>query len=69
MITQRENAVLLLLAQGLTNRQIASRLGYRRVGSVRNVCVGLYKKLGVINSHGAVVQGLLEGLITMGDLR
>lgn len=60
--------VLLLLAQGLTNRQIASRL---RIGvqSVRNICSGLYKRLGVVNSHGAVVRGLIEGIITMEDLR
>ncbi len=68
MITARQKEVLLLLAQGLTNRQIASRLGIG-VQSVRNVCSGLYKRLGVVNSHGAVVRGLLEGLITMEDLR
>ena len=68
MITRRQHEVLLLLAQGLTNKQIASRL-YIEVQSVRNICVGLYKRLGVVNSHGAVVRGLIEGIITMEDLR
>lgn len=68
MITARQKEVLLLLAQGLTNRQIASRL---RIGvqSVRNICSGMYKRMGVVNSHGAVVRGLVEGIIEMEDLR
>ena len=68
MITLREQEVLLLLAQGLTNQQIASRLGIG-VQSVRNICSKMYKKMGVVNSHGAVVRGLIEGLIEMEDLR
>ena len=68
MITARQQDVLLLLAQGLTNRQIASRLGIG-VQAVRNICSKMYKRMGVVNSHGAVVRGLLEGLITMEDLR
>lgn len=68
MITRRMHDVLLLLAQGLTNRQIASRLGIE-VQTVRNICSQMYKRLGVVNSHGAVVRGLIEGLITMEDLR
>ena len=68
MISPREKDVLKLLAQGLTNRQIASRLGIG-VQSVRNICSKMYRRLGVVNSHGAVVRGLLEGLITMEDLR
>ena len=68
MISPREKEVLLLLAQGLTNRQIASRL---RIGvqSVRNLCSKMYGKIGVVNSHGAVVRGLIEGIIEMEDLR
>ena len=69
MITPRQLDVLLLLAQGLTNRQIAARLGIRSVQSVRNICFSLYKRLEVVNSHGALARGLLEGLITMEDLR
>ena len=68
MITPRQLDVLLLLAQGLTNRQIAARLGIG-VQSVRNICFSLYKRLEVVNSHGALARGLLEGLITMEDLR
>jgi len=68
VITKRQLEVLLLLSQGLTNQQIASRLGIQ-TQSVRNICSGLYKRLGVVNSHGAVARGLLEGLITMEDLR
>ena len=68
MLTQRERDVLLLLGRGFTNRQIGKRLGIG-VGSVRNVCTGLYRKLGVVNSHGAVVEGLREGYIDMEDLR
>lgn len=68
MITPRQLDVLLLLAQGLTNEQIAARLGIA-VQSVRNHCSKLYKRLGVVNSHGAVARGLLDGFITMEDLR
>ena len=68
MISPREKEVLLLLAQGLTNRQIASRLCIE-VQSVRNLCSKMYKKMGVVNSHGAVVRGLIEGIIEMEDLR
>ena len=68
MITERQLEVLMLLAQGLTNHQIASRLGIG-VQSVRNICSKMYKKMGVVNSHGAVVRGLLEGIIEMEDLR
>jgi DNA-binding NarL/FixJ family response regulator len=68
VITDRQLEVLLLLAQGLTNHQIALRLGIQ-VQSVRNICSGLYKRMGVVNSHGAVVRGLIEGIITMEDLR
>lgn len=68
MITPRQTEVLLLLAQGLTNHQIASRLRIQ-AGSVRNICLGMYKKLGAVNSHGAVARGLVEGLIDMEDLR
>ncbi len=68
MITARQKEVLLLLAQGLTNRQIASRFGITRQ-TVCNICSGMYKRMGVVNSHGAVVRGLIEGLITMEDLR
>ena len=68
MITPRQREVLELLAQGLTNHQIASRLRVQP-GSVRNICSGMYKRMGVVNSHGAVVRGLVEGIITMEDLR
>ena len=68
MITPRQLDVLKLLAQGLTNRQIASRL-VLEVQSVKNICSQMYKRLGVVNSHGAVVRGLIEGLIAMEDLR
>ena len=68
MITPRQLDVLLLLAQGLTNEQIAARLGIR-VQSVRNLCTKLYKRFGVVNSHGAVARGLLDGFITLEDLR
>ena len=68
MLTPRQLDVLLLLAQGLTNRQIAARFGIE-VQSVRNICSGMYKRMGVVNSHGAVARGLLGGLITVEDLR
>ena len=68
MITPRQKEVLLLLAQGLTNRQIASRLGIG-VQAVRNICSQMYKRIGVVNSHGAVARGLIEGIIEMEDLR
>ena len=68
MITPRQTEVLKLLAQGLTNRQIASRLGIGEQ-SVRNICSGMYGRMGVVNSHGAVVRGLVEGIIGMEDLR
>ncbi len=53
ILTQRETQVLALLAQGLTQRQIASRL-YLSVSGVKRHLENIYCKLGVNNKISAV---------------
>ena len=69
MLTRREYDILCLLAEGLSGKEVARRLRLAH-STVRNILsTGLYVKLGVSNMHGAVARGLVEGIITMEDLR
>jgi len=47
-LTQREKHILLLIAQGKTNLEIADAMGYAR-GSVRNYVSAILDKLGCSN--------------------
>ncbi|NLD44512.1 MAG: response regulator transcription factor [Chloroflexi bacterium] len=64
-LTDREREVLALLAQGLTNADIAARL-YLSEGTVRNYTSALFGKLGVSDRTQAVVVALRYGLVDLG---
>lgn len=61
-LSDRERAVLSLLAGGSTNPQIASRLAYS-VSTIRNDTVSIYRKLGVKGRAEAVARATSLGLI------
>ncbi|MFD7732319.1 response regulator transcription factor [Kitasatospora phosalacinea] len=62
-LNARETRVLALLAQGLSNRQIAARLGISEHGVKRHV-TNVLGKLHVGNRTTAVAVALREGLLT-----
>lgn len=63
-LTDRELAVLDLLAQGLHNKQVATRLGISR-RTVERHCDNIYAKLGVGSRTEAVVQAISSKLVTL----
>jgi DNA-binding NarL/FixJ family response regulator len=60
--TPRETEVLALVAQGLTNREVAGRLGLS-VRTVNAHLFALYKKLGVSSRMHAVREAERRGLL------
>ena len=60
-LTDREHDVLVLLAKGLSNREIAERL-YLSEGTVRNYVSSLLAKLGVHDRTQAAVIAVRHGL-------
>jgi two-component system nitrate/nitrite response regulator NarL len=64
-ITSRERDVLELAAEGLTARQIATRLGLRE-RTVTTHLEHIYRKLGVSSRVAAVTKGAELGLVTVG---
>jgi len=65
-LTERELAVLSLLAEGLHNREIAARLGISS-RTVDRHCDNIYAKLGVGSRTEAVVRAISTKLLTVGD--
>ena len=63
-LSERENDVLKLLAQGLTNADIAQQL-FLTEGTVRNYTSEIFKKLGVSDRTQAVVVALRYGLVDL----
>lgn len=61
-LSSRELEVLALLAQGLSGRQVAHRLGLA-LGTVRKHLERIYAKLGVHDRMNAVIAGQERGLI------
>ncbi len=63
-LSQREQAILLLMAQGLTNPEIGYRLSLAE-GTVKNYITTILQKLGVRHRTQAALRarelGLLEG--------
>jgi LuxR family maltose regulon positive regulatory protein len=55
-LTDRELEVLELLAEGLTNRQLAERL-YLSVGTIKRHTHNIYGKLGVNSRTQAIIRG------------
>ncbi len=65
-LTERELAVLRLLAAGLHNRELAARLGISP-RTVDRHCDHIYAKLGVGSRTEAVVHAILTKVLTVGD--
>ena len=63
-LTERENEVLQLLAQGLANKQIALKLGISEHTAKFHIS-SIYAKLGATNRTEAVRIGLLQGLVLL----
>ena len=63
-LTEREAEVLQLLAQGLTNKQIAFTLSISE-HTVKFHVSGIYAKLGATNRTEAVRLGVRQGLIIL----
>lgn len=61
-LTDRELAVLRLLAEGLPNKQVAARLGISR-RTVERHCDNIYAKLGVGSRTEAVVRAISTKLV------
>lgn len=61
-LTPRQQEILLLMAQGLQNRDIASSLGMLE-GTVKVHVKGILQRLGVNNRTHAVVTGIRLGLV------
>lgn len=62
-LTDREQDILNLLAQGLSNAEISQRL-YLSGGTVRNYTSTLFAKLGVSDRTQAVIMALRHGLVS-----
>jgi DNA-binding NarL/FixJ family response regulator len=65
-LTERELAVLKLLAEGLHNKQVATRLGISR-RTVERHCDSIYAKLGVGSRTEAVVHAISSRLVSLPD--
>lgn len=63
-LTSRESETLLLLAEGLSNKELARRLSISDHGAKRLV-TSIMLKLGVPNRTAAVVAGIRSGLIAL----
>jgi DNA-binding NarL/FixJ family response regulator len=63
-LTPRERGVLDLLAHGLTNRQIADRLGISEHTAKFHVAT-ISAKLGAVSRTDAVTRGVRRGLVTL----
>jgi len=61
-LSEREREVLRLLAQGMTNKEIAERIHYS-VGTVKNVVAAIIDKLGVSDRTQAAVVAARAGLL------
>jgi DNA-binding NarL/FixJ family response regulator len=61
-LTEREQEILDLLAQGLSNPEIAQRL-HLAPGTVRNYVSGIFQKLGVSDRTQAAVVAIQQGLV------
>ena len=60
-LTSRESELLKVLAEGLTNREIAARVDLS-VGTVKNYLTGIYEKLDVAGRAKAIVWAHENGL-------
>jgi DNA-binding NarL/FixJ family response regulator len=55
LLSPRERAVALLIAGGLSNKEVAHELGLR-IGTVKVHVHNIFKKLGVRNRHSLIIR-------------
>jgi ATP/maltotriose-dependent transcriptional regulator MalT len=67
VLTAREMEILLLVARGLSNRQIASSLRLSE-DTVKRHLANAYPKMGVVSRGEAVRKALFENWITIKDI-
>jgi DNA-binding NarL/FixJ family response regulator len=67
VLSAREMEVLILVAQGLSNRQIAHSLRVSE-GTVKRHLANSYQKMGVVSRGEAVRKALVENWITIQDI-
>jgi DNA-binding NarL/FixJ family response regulator len=63
-LSPREMEVLSLLAKGLSNKEIASRLGLV-VGTIKIYVANIFSKLGVSDRTQALVTAVKRGIINI----
>lgn len=61
-LSERENQILLLVAAGYENKQVARQLGLSRL-TVRNYMLSICGKLGAVNRTHAVVLAIQTAVI------
>ncbi len=66
-LTQREQELLKLLARGMSNKDISSRLGLS-LYTVKSYLADLFSKMKVTSRTEAVVVGLRKGILTSDDI-
>ncbi len=67
VLSKREREILLLMVQGVTNRQIAHVLNLSEA-TVKRHLANLYPKIGVSSRTEAIRKALLEGWISVQDI-
>lgn len=66
-LTQRQLGILRLIAEGMTNPQIAARIGYSD-STVRQETMAIYRFLGASGRHDAVSLAAMRGLLQGNEL-
>ena len=66
-LTARQRQVLMLVAEGRTNADIASRLGITP-GTVNDILGAAYRNLGARDRANAVTLAIWHGAISLGEL-
>jgi two-component system, NarL family, response regulator LiaR len=66
-LSQREHELLKLLAKGLSNKEISSRLGLS-LYTIKSYMADLFSKMKVTSRTEAVVVGLRKGILTSDDI-
>jgi DNA-binding NarL/FixJ family response regulator len=66
-LSERENEVLVLVARGLSNLQVATELGISEA-TIKRHLANVYQKIGVNSRSEAVRMALMEQWIGLGEI-